>query len=334
MTFLDQLIQKAQLTPKRIVLCEGEDLRVLAAGVRAQQDKVAHIHIVGNTKHIQQVAEENKLSLQGITLHDPLNSALRAELIQHYMARRAHKRIDQTLAEQAVNDPLQFAQLLVDLNYADGSVSGAVYSTADVVRSALQLIGKSEQVPIVSSFFLMLLDKAHHPCHQAVIFSDCGLVINPNADELAAIAIAAVKSAKQLLDTEPRIAMLSFSTAGSAKHPAVDKVIEAAHKVKAALPHIAIDEDIQFDAAIIPAIAARKLKNSQVNGQATIFIFPNLEAGNIGYKIAERLGGATAIGPLMQGLAKPANDLSRGCSTDDIYYVIAVTCLQAQHIHP
>ncbi len=178
----------------------------------------------------------------------------------------------------------------------------------------------------------MVMEEAHHPRQGGMIFSDCGLVIDPKAEELAEIAKAAADSARALLGEEPKVAMLSFSTNGSAKHAAVDKVVEAARQVKADRPELAIDEDIQLDAAIVPEIASRKLPDSRVKGEANVLIFPDLEAGNIGYKLAERIGGAKAIGPMLQGLAKPANDLSRGCSADDVYHVIAVTAVQAQAV--
>lgn len=330
MQLLNQIIESAKQVSARIVVSEANDARVLSAAHKAQQQGIAQVILVGDTTAIQATATTLQLNLSELHIEDPALSDKREVLCQALVAKRAKKGMTIEKAHIALNDPLCFANMLVHCDYADGSVSGAVYSTADVVRSALQLIGKAPDSNLVSSFFLMLLDKPHHPVQGGVIFSDCGLVIDPDEEELAEIAIAATKSARALLQTEPRVAMLSFSTSGSAKHPAVTKVVHAAKRVKVALPDLAIDEDIQFDAAIIPAIAAKKLKDSNVNGQANVFIFPSLEAGNIGYKIAERIGGATAIGPLLQGLAKPANDLSRGCSAEDIFCVLAVTSLQVQ----
>lgn len=329
MQLLNHLIHAAKKNPARIVVCEAEDPRILTAACRAHQHGLAYMTLVGNSEAIKQRAAEHYLDIQDLIIEDPSTSKKRPELEQALIAHRAHKGMTAEKAHQALNDPLCFGTMLAHCGYADGAVAGAIYSTADVVRSALQLIGKAPEASLVSSFFLMFLDKDHHPTRNGVIFTDCGLVIDPNEEELAAIAIAAAENARYLLHVEPRIAMLSFSSGGSAQHPAVTKVINAAQRVKAALPGVAIDEDVQFDAAIIPEIAAKKLKNSQVKGQANVFVFPNLEAGNIGYKIAERLGGATAIGPLLQGLAKPINDLSRGCSTEDVYCVIAITSLQA-----
>lgn len=330
MQLSDHLIDLSNIQPSRIVVCEPEDPRILAAACRAQQLGVANITLVGSPRSIIQTAEELKVDISDLHIEDPLTSNKRETLIEALINKRSHKGMTRELAETAVTHPLCFATMLVHTGDADGSVAGAVYSTADVVRSALQLIGKKDDTPIVSSFFLMLLNQGSGSHQSKVIFSDCGLVIDPTEEELAAIAIAAVDSARLLLDVPPRVAMLSFSTARSASHPCVTKVVNAAQRVKAALPDLAIDEDVQFDAAIVPEIAARKLKNSSVNGMANVFIFPNLEAGNIGYKIAERLGGAKAIGPLIQGLNKPANDLSRGCSAEDVLNVIAITALQTQ----
>lgn len=331
MQLLEQLIQSAKQAPARIVVCEAEDPRILQAAYQAQQQAVAKMTLVGNETRIKTAAQQLQIDIAALTIEDPATSTKKAELNASLVSKRQHRGMTAVEADLALLDPLCFASMLVHCGYADGSVAGAVYSTADVVRSALQIIGKAENATLVSSFFLMLLKQSEHSAEKGVIFSDCGLVIDPTEEELAAIAIAAVHSASTLLQTAPRVAMLSFSTAGSAKHPAVTKVIHAAQRVKASLPDVAIDEDVQFDAAFIPEIAAKKLKDSAVNGEANVFIFPNLEAGNIGYKIAERLGGAMAIGPLLQGLAKPANDLSRGCSTRDAFYVIAVTSIQAQH---
>lgn len=331
MKLLDNLTMTAQKAPARIVVSEASDPRVLTAACEAHAKGIAKMTLVGDSSEIQQMAAQLQLNIDGLTIEDPITSTKKKQLQEALVTLRSAKGMTAEKASVQIQDPLCFANMLVHCDYADGSVAGAVYSTANVVRSALQLIGKSANASIVSSFFLMLLDKPHHPYQGGVIFSDCGLVIDPDEAQLAEIAIAASHSARTLLQTEPRIAMLSFSTAGSAHHPAVTKVIQAAKRVKEALPGIAIDEDIQFDAAFVPEIAAKKLKNSRVNGQANVFIFPNLEAGNIGYKIAERLGGAVAIGPLLQGLSKPANDLSRGCSAEDVFYVITLTSLQAQN---
>lgn len=330
MNVLKQIIKQAQAVKQHIVLCEGEDLRVLEAAVRAVKDGIARISIVGNTQIITQSAQENALDISDLTLIDPADSALYPELVDLLCELRRAKHMSREHATQEVLKPLCFANLMVRHGLADASVAGAVHSTANVVRSALQIIGKAPDQALVSSFFLMMLRKPGATQESGMIFSDCALVVSPDKNELASIAIAAADSARTLLGEEPRVAMLSFSTAGSAKHPTVSKVIEAARLVHEQRPDLAIDEDVQLDTAIVPEIAARKLPNSKVKGNANVLIFPCLDAGNIGYKLTERLGGATAIGPLLQGLNQPANDLSRGCSSNDVYHVIAVTAVQAQ----
>ena len=235
MTFLNHLINNAKKSPKKIVVCEANDPRILAAACKAQQTGIATMILVGNPQEIQKTALAIQADISQLLVYDPTHADIKPTLVQELVQLRSAKGMTPIMAEEALNDPLQFAQMLVRCNYADGSVAGAVYSTADVVRSAITLIGKKSSNALVSSFFIMLLDKAHHPCQRSVIFSDCGLVINPDANDLAAIALAAADSAKTLLQTEPRVAMLSFSTAGSAKHPAVDKVVQAARLVKAYL---------------------------------------------------------------------------------------------------
>ncbi|MBB3143588.1 phosphate acetyltransferase [Halomonas organivorans] len=330
MKALNRILERARRSPRRIVLCEGEDERVLRAAVRAAEDGIAHVILVGNRDAMAAVARTEGLGLSDVELIDPATSPLVEPLGEALFALREKKGMTREQAEAAVREPLCFANLLVREGHADGSVAGAVNTTADVVRSAIQLLGLAPGSRLVSSFFLMMLCQPFHSLKGGMIFSDCGLVIDPDAEQLAQIAMAAADSAEALLGEEARVAMLSFSTSGSARHGNVEKVVQAARSVKAARPGLAIDEDVQLDAAIVAEIAERKLPDSKVKGNANVLIFPDLEAGNIGYKLAERIGGAEAIGPLLQGLARPANDLSRGCSVDDIYHVIAVTTVQAQ----
>lgn len=330
MKAIHRIIDSARAAPRRIVLSEGDDPRVLRAALRATHEGTARIVLVGNRDAIEATAEREGIDLTSMALVDPARSPLTPAFTEELLALRGKKGMTPDEAARAVLDPLCFANLMVRLGHADGSVSGAVRTTADVVRNAIQIIGVDKSFKLVSSFFLMMLCEPFHSLKGGLIFSDCGLVVDPDAEELSEIAMAAADSARNLLMEEPRVAMLSFSTSGSAKHAAVDKVVAAAERVKALRPGLAIDGDVQLDAAIVAEIANRKLPESQVKGRANVLVFPNLEAGNIGYKLAERVGGAVAIGPLLQGLAKPANDLSRGCSTEDVFYVIAVTVVQAQ----
>ena len=330
MKALNRIIEAARLSPMRIVLCEAEDPRVLAAAARASRDKIARITLVGNPDAIRAAAARQALPLDEIDLVDPATSPWRAKLADDLLALRRSKGMTPELAQSDIIKPLVFASLMVRAGHADGSVAGAVHTTADVVRTAIQLIGIEPSFKLVSSFFLMMLCEPFHRYKGGLIFSDCALVVDPDAAQLAEIALAAADSARSLLMETPRVAMLSFSTSGSAHHAHVDKVVEATQRAKALRPGLAIDGDVQLDAAIVAEIAERKIEHSQVGGHANVLVFPNLDAGNIGYKLAERIGGAKAIGPLLQGLNHPANDLSRGCSEEDIYYVIAVTAVQAQ----
>ncbi len=326
---LVRIIETARKSPARIALSEGDDARVLEAAVRATSEGIARIVLVGDRAAITRLAEERKLDLNGIEFHDPSDAPGQQALVQTYFELRKHKGVTLEKAQAAASDPLTCANLLVRNGDVDGTVSGAVRTTPDVVRTAIQVIGTHPSFKLVSSFFLMVFDEPHHTRKGGMIFSDCGLVVDPTAEELSEIAMAASDSARSLLMEEPRVAMLSFSTNGSASHPNVEKVAEATRLVRTQRPQLAIDGDVQLDAAIIPDIAARKLPDSQVKGNANVLVFPNLDAGNIGYKLAERIGGAIALGPLLQGLAKPANDLSRGCNSEDVYYVIAITVMQA-----
>lgn len=330
MSILQQLITRAQAAPKRIVLTEGEDERVMTAASRIAQDKVAVVTLLGDEAIIQEKATAQGLDLSGIAIVNPLTSDLREPLAGLLHEIRAKKGMTAEKAHALAGESLWFANLLVKAGHQDGVVSGAVHTTGDVVRTAIQVIGVDKAFKMISSFFLMVLDQPHHPRQGGMVFSDCGLVIDPDAAQLAEIASAAANSYQSLSAEKAKVAMLSFSTHGSAAHAEVEKVAEATRLVKAARPDLSIDGEVQLDAAIVPAIAAKKIKDSAVHGEANVLVFPSLEAGNIGYKLAERFSGAKAIGPLLQGLAQPANDLSRGCSADDVYYVAAVTVVQAQ----
>ncbi|MGN8117755.1 phosphate acetyltransferase [Labrys sp. 22185] len=326
---LDRIIAAAKAAPRRIVLAEGEDPRIVEAALRASRDGIARIILLGSGDIIRQRLLEAGAASEEIRIEDPATSPLAPRLAASYHRLRQSKGVDAHAAAQALRSPLTFAAMMVRENEADGTVGGAVATTADTVRAALQCIGRAPGAALVSSFFLMMLCQPYHVKKGAFLFADCGLVIDPDATELADIARVSARSYQALAGVSAKVAMLSFSTVGSAAHERVSKVVEATRLAQAADPDLAIDGELQFDSAFVEAVSAAKAPNSPLHGGANVFIFPNLDASNIGYKIAQRIGGATAIGPILQGLARPANDLSRGCSAEDAYHMIAVTTLQA-----
>lgn len=327
MGILDDIRRRAGQSGLRVVLSEGTDPRVQAAAREAAQLGLAGVVLVGDRDAIVAAMGEPP---DGVTIEDPATSALAGQLAAGYHHRRKARGVTYEKAQQAVTDPLVFAAMMVAEGQADGTVGGAVSPTPDILRAALQCIGKADNQPLVSSFFLMAFPDDHPSGRDVLVFSDSGMVIDPDAEELAAIAAQAADSYAALTARTPRVAMLSFSTKGSARHERVTRVATATGIVQSARPDLIVDGELQFDAAIVPGVAASKAPGSPVEGAANVLVFPNLDAGNIGYKIAQRLGGAQAIGPVLQGLAKPANDLSRGCTASDIVNMIAVTILQAQ----
>jgi phosphate acetyltransferase len=330
MQFLESILQKARDHRQTIVLAEGEDPRVIAAAQRAQDDGIASCVLIGNAAIIHQRADASEFSLSDIRIEDPGNSQYHQRYSKDLWQLRKHKGMTLEQATRRALDPLCFADLMLRANDVDGSIAGAVYTTGDRVRSALQIVGVMPGFNSVSSFMLMLFEAGRHNPEQAMLFSDCGLQVDPDAQQLAEIAVASVTSARRFIDEEPRVAMLSFSTDGSARHPLVDKVREATEQARRLMPEVAVEGEVQLDAAIVPTIAAQKISNSRIGGRANVLIFPDLNAGNIGYKMAQRFAGAIAIGPILQGLNRPANDLSRGCNTDDVYNLIGLTAVQSQ----
>lgn len=317
MKALHRIQDAARANPRHIILSEGDNPRVAEAAARLVADGTARITLM------------NGPDLAGVTPLVPADAPDLRELGDHWHRLRAAKGMTADRAIEDMRDPIRQAAMRVRLGHADGTVGGAVATTAETVRAALQIIGRAPDAQIVSSFFLMLSCDPGARIKGGMIFSDCGLVIDPDAAELAAIARSAAQSCRHLLQETPRVALLSFSTAGSAKHPSLRKIHDALALIRAAEPDLEVEGEIQFDAALDEAIRARKAPHSVLTGRPNVFIFPDLGAGNIGYKIAQRLGGLTAIGPILQGLAKPANDLSRGCSVDDIVDATVVTAVQA-----
>jgi phosphate acetyltransferase len=327
---LQRLLEAARRAPARIVLPEADDPRVLCAAERSVREGTARPVLLGAPGAIRDRARVEGIDLAGIALADPADSASFPGYAEALHALRAHRGMTLEQARLELLEPLCRANMMVHMGEADGLVAGAVHTTADVVRNAIRIIGMEPSCRLVSSFFLMVFREPSCRSGQAFLFTDCGLVVEPDEEELAQIAIAAAGNARRLLGEEPRLAMLSFSTNGSAHHARVSRVVDAARLVRKRHPELAIDEDVQLDAAIVADIARRKLPGSRVQGRANVLVFPSLEAGNIGYKLAERFSGALAIGPLLQGLAKPASDLSRGCSEDDVFHVMAVTGLSSR----
>jgi len=330
MDFIREVWNKAKRLNKTIVLPESNDPRILKATELILKSKLAKIILVGKEEEIKKIAAENDIDIAAATIINPRQHPKLDKHTQILKDNRAHKSMTIEKARNLLTDDYPyFAGMLVSQGEADGLVSGATHFTADTIKATVNCVGKAPGQSIISSFFVMILNERSFVEDGILFFADCAVVPHPSAEELADIAIQTADSYKKLMGKDPKVAMLSFSTKTSAVHPHVDKVVKATQLAQKKRPDLMLDGEMQLDAAIIPKVAQRKAPQSTVAGHASVLIFPDLDAGNIGYKLTERLAGAKAYGPIFQGEANPVNDLSRGCSIDDIVNVVAITAVQA-----
>ena len=330
MSIMEQIKTKAKTSVKHILLPEGAEERTINAAVMTIQQRIANISLMGREEDIVNAAKKMGICLSGINIVDPLNSPHLEIYTEKYYEMRKMKGITEDQALQTMRDPLYFAAMMVKDNKADGMVAGAVNSTGDVLRPGMQIIKMAEGISVISCCFVMKVSNNAFGDNGLLIFADCAVNPNPTAEQLVAIAISSAKTAKSLCGIEPRVAMLSFSTKGSAKHELVDKVVNATALVKQMAPELNVDGEIQADAALVESVGKLKCPGSSVAGKSNILIFPDLQAANIGQKLVQRLAGAKTIGPIAQGFALPVNDLSRGCTAEEIVEVIAISAVQAQ----
>lgn len=330
MNLLQSLIDRAKANKQRIVLPEGTEKRTLTAADQLLRDGVAEIILLGNPEEIRELAKETGLPhIEKAQIINPKEHDKKDVYTQRLVELRKKKGMTYEQASLLVEDPLYLACLMINAGDADGEIAGARNTTGDVLRPALQIIKTSPGMKVVSGAFIMFTQTPQYGENGTLLFADCAVMPNPTAEELASIAMASAQTMKSLVGVQPRIAMLSFSSKGSAEHEMIDKVREATRIAKEIDPELQIDGELQADAAIVPSVGASKAPGSSIAGKANVLVFPSLEAGNIGYKLVQRLGNAEAVGPVLQGMAAPVNDLSRGCSVEDIYNMVAITANQA-----
>ena len=330
MGLMQEIIDRAKANRQRIVLPEGTEERTLKAADRLAADGVANIILIGNPSEIKKLAEQFSLSnIDKTTIVDPINNEKKSVYANLLYELRKSKGMTPEQAEKLAENPLYLACLMIKNGDADGEIAGAQNTTGDVLRPALQIIKTAPGISVVSGAFLMFTKESQYGNDGILVFADCAVMPNPNAKELAEIAVATAQTTQSIVGVEPKVAMLSFSTKGSAKHELCDKVIEATRLAKELAPDLKIDGELQSDAALVPSVGSSKAPGSEIAGQANVLVFPNLECGNIAYKLVQRLGNAEAVGPILQGMAAPVNDLSRGCSVDDIYKLVAICANQA-----
>ncbi len=327
MNALSRIKDKARAKKRKAVLPEGTEPRTIQAAKKILSEGIAELVLLGDEVEVSKLAKEHALNLGKVEVINPTHSPDYNSYVAELMEIRKAKGMSEEIAKRFMADPLFFGAMLVRHDKVDASIAGAVNTTGNVLRAAIQVIGLKPGINVVSSCFLMTIPKFRDVHDKVFMFADCAVVPNPNAGQLASIAASTAETLKFLLGEEPKVALLSFSTKGSASHDDVGKVVQALQILKTEHPDLKVDGEFQVDAAIIPEIGSRKAPDSDIAGEANVLIFPDLDAGNIGYKLTERLGGATATGPIIQGLAKPANDLSRGCSVDDIVNVCAIATL-------